>query len=104
MRDVKLLEIAYRALSRIDEPRARQASLNWIVARMASDEKRRDEAQRVGIDRMTRDERKQLSAIVGNTAVGLIGTMMIAGGTSARRTCEVSGPLDADITLFVKRR
>jgi hypothetical protein len=80
------------------------ASLHWLQDRLQADEDERIATERRGIDKMTRRERAQLSAVVGDAAVKLIGTMMIAGGVRAHRKCEVMGPLAADVTVTVEKR
>lgn len=102
-KSIQCMAIAYRALSRLDR-KMQIASLGWLKDRLQSDYDKRIYDERRGVDKMTYLERKQLSAVVGNAAVKLIGTMMIAGGVRAHQKCEVSGPLSADVTVTVEKR
>lgn len=102
-RDIRVMSIAYRLLARMDR-RAQLAALDWLRSRLDCDAKVAAEQERVGVDNMTHRQRRELSTTIGDATVGLIGTMMIAGAPRARRTCEVTGPLAADITVSIVRK
>lgn len=102
-RDIRAMSIAYKLLARMDR-RAQVAALNWLRARLDSDAAQAAEQERIGVDKLTRRQRRELSTTIGDATVGLIGTMMIAGAPRAKRTCEVEGPLAADITISVARK
>ena len=102
-RDIRAMSIAYKLLARMDR-RAQVASVEWLRARLDSDARTASEQERIGIDKMTYRQRRELSTKIGDATIGLIGTMMVAGAPKAKRTCEVSGPLAADITISVTRK
>ncbi len=96
--EVRALGICYKLLSRMSG-NAQAASIEWLVARLEADRFASNEIK-AGLSRR---ERKEVSVAVGDAALSMVSLLHATGANSGRRTVEVRGPLNANVTVCVKK-
>lgn len=96
--EIRALSICYKLLSRMPR-RAQLAAMDWLESRLAEDNERSHKV-RAGL---TANDRKAITAAVGEAAISMISLLHATGVASGRRTVELRGPLDADVTVRVQK-
>lgn len=98
MNDVRAMSICYKLLSRM-EPRAQEASLGWLNARLAAD---KVAVQQHARDVTTGRHKAEFRRLVGQVALDLLALVKITGGKSGKRSAEIRGPLNVDVEICVR--